>query len=67
MTAHDRPGQRELPEQLVRALAAEVSLRSRLRHLAVGLAGGCGAAVIAVLWPPSRAPCRPGPGRPSPR
>ncbi|MBC7272358.1 MAG: transmembrane transport protein [Streptomyces sp.] len=39
-----------MPEQLARALATEVSLRSRLRHVAVGLAGGCGAAVIAVLW-----------------
>ncbi|MCC5034691.1 transmembrane transport protein [Streptomyces sp. WAC 00631] len=36
--------------ELERALAAEVSLGSRIRHLAVGLAGGCGAALIAVLW-----------------
>ncbi|MCQ6554848.1 transmembrane transport protein [Streptomyces sp. C10-9-1] len=50
MSEQDRAGQRAVPEQLERALAAEVSLRSRLRHVAVGLAGGCGAAVIAVLW-----------------
>lgn len=50
MTEHNRPARRTVPERLERALAAEVSLRSRLRHLAVGLAGGCGAAVIAVLW-----------------
>ncbi|KOV67093.1 transmembrane transport protein [Streptomyces sp. AS58] len=31
-------------------MAAEVSLGSRLRHVAVGLAGGCTAALIAVLW-----------------
>ncbi|MDN3029583.1 transmembrane transport protein [Streptomyces sp. S.PB5] len=50
MSEQNRAGQRAVPEQLERALAAEVSLRSRLRHVAVGLAGGCGAAVIAVLW-----------------
>ncbi|MDT7843355.1 transmembrane transport protein [Streptomyces justiciae] len=50
MTEHNRPAQRAVPEQLERALAAEVSLRSRLRHLAVGLTGGCGAAAIAALW-----------------
>ncbi|QXE39119.1 transmembrane transport protein [Streptomyces sp. GMY02] len=31
-------------------LAAEVSLPSRMRHLAVGLAGLCGAGLITVLW-----------------
>ncbi len=50
MSEQNRAAQRAVPEQLERALAAEVSLRSRLRHVAVGLAGGCGAAVIAVLW-----------------
>ncbi|MBQ0985189.1 transmembrane transport protein [Streptomyces sp. F63] len=41
---------RGVPEELRRALAAEISLGSRIRHVAVGLAGGCGAALIAVLW-----------------
>jgi hypothetical protein len=41
---------RGVPEQLERVLATEVSLRSRLRHVSVGLGGGCGAALIAVLW-----------------
>ncbi|MFH8446924.1 transmembrane transport protein [Streptomyces sp. NPDC018026] len=50
MSEQNRAAQRAVPEQLERALATEVSLRSRLRHLAVGLAGGCGAAMIAVLW-----------------
>ncbi|MFB8777945.1 transmembrane transport protein [Streptomyces broussonetiae] len=50
MSEQNRAARRALPEQLERALATEVSLRSRLRHVAVGLAGGCGAAVIAVLW-----------------
>ncbi|MEU3048033.1 MULTISPECIES: transmembrane transport protein [unclassified Streptomyces] len=50
MSEQNRAAQRAVPEQLERALAAEVSLRSRLRHMAVGLAGGCEAAVIAVLW-----------------
>ncbi|WP_432068665.1 transmembrane transport protein [Streptomyces sp. C10-9-1] len=50
MSEQNRAAQRAVPEQLERALAAEVSLRSRLRHTAVGLAGGCEAAVIAVLW-----------------
>ncbi|MFD7501611.1 transmembrane transport protein [Streptomyces sp. NPDC059850] len=42
--------QRDVPEELDRALAAEVSLGSRMRHVAVGLVGGCAAALIAVLW-----------------
>ncbi|GGX08885.1 hypothetical protein GCM10010297_32970 [Streptomyces malachitofuscus] len=50
MSEQNRAAQRPVPEELERVLAAEVSLRSRLRHVAVGLAGGCGAAVIAVLW-----------------
>ncbi|MFE6286460.1 transmembrane transport protein [Streptomyces sp. NPDC057877] len=41
---------RGVPEELERALAAEVSLGSRMRQVAVGLAGGCAAALIAVLW-----------------
>ncbi|WP_116247779.1 transmembrane transport protein [Nocardiopsis sp. FIRDI 009] len=43
------PG-REVPEELRRALAAEVSLASRMRHVVVGVMGGCAAALIAVLW-----------------
>ncbi|MET9878279.1 transmembrane transport protein [Actinacidiphila glaucinigra] len=39
-----------MPAELERALAAEVSLRSRMRYVAVGLAGGCAAVLIAVLW-----------------
>ncbi|MFC8424681.1 transmembrane transport protein [Streptomyces sp. NPDC057236] len=50
MSEQNRAAQRAVPEQLERALATEVSLRSRLRHVAVGLAGGCGAVMIAVLW-----------------
>ncbi|MDH6436830.1 hypothetical protein M2158_005371 [Streptomyces sp. SAI-144] len=50
MSEQNRAAQRAVPEQLERMLATEVSLRSRLRHVAVGLAGGCGAAMIAVLW-----------------
>ncbi|MER6620919.1 transmembrane transport protein [Streptomyces sp. NPDC000931] len=50
MSEQNRAAQRAVPEQLERVLATEVSLRSRLRHVAVGLAGGCGAAMIAVLW-----------------
>ncbi|MFD5438620.1 transmembrane transport protein [Kitasatospora sp. NPDC127067] len=46
--SHGAP--REVPAELERALAAEVSLRSRMRHVAVGLAGGCGAALVSVLW-----------------
>ncbi|MEV0173268.1 transmembrane transport protein [Streptomyces sp. NPDC050803] len=41
---------REVPEALERALAAETSLRSRMRYVAAGLAGGCAAALITVLW-----------------
>ncbi|MDH2391132.1 transmembrane transport protein [Streptomyces sp. HNM0663] len=50
MTEHNAAAQRDVPEELERALAAEVSLVSRMRHMAVGLAGGCIAALIAVLW-----------------
>ncbi|MGW4686405.1 hypothetical protein ACWEPM_16090 [Streptomyces sp. NPDC004244] len=42
--------QQGVPEAVERVLAAEVSLGSRLRHVAVGLAGGCAAALIGVLW-----------------
>ncbi|MCZ7462317.1 transmembrane transport protein [Streptomyces sp. WMMC940] len=50
MSEQKPAAQRGVPEQLDRALAAELSLRSRMRHVAVGLAGGGGAALIAVLW-----------------
>lgn len=40
----------DVPEELERALAAATSLPARLRHLAAGLAGGGGAALLAVLW-----------------
>ncbi|MBW1599302.1 transmembrane transport protein [Streptomyces sp. JJ38] len=53
MSGHEQgptAGHGNVPEELERALAAEVSLASRLRYVAVGLAGGCGAALIAVLW-----------------
>ncbi|MEU0119794.1 transmembrane transport protein [Streptomyces bobili] len=50
MSEQTPAAQRGVPEELERALAAEVSLRSRMRHLAVGLAGGCTATLIAVLW-----------------
>ncbi|MFJ6631887.1 transmembrane transport protein [Streptomyces sp. NPDC091376] len=50
MSEHDDTAGRGVPKELERALAAEVSLRARMRHVAVGLAGGCGAALIAVLW-----------------
>ncbi|CAN3979320.1 transmembrane transport protein [Kitasatospora purpeofusca] len=39
-----------VPQGLERALAAEVSLAARVRNLAVGLAGGGAAALVAVLW-----------------
>jgi hypothetical protein len=50
MSEQTPAAQRGVPEELERALAAEVSLRSRMRHIAVGLAGGCAATLIAVLW-----------------
>lgn len=50
MSEQNPAAERGVPEQLERALATEVSLRSRMRHVAVGLAGGCGAGLIAVLW-----------------
>ncbi|MFB8235676.1 transmembrane transport protein [Kitasatospora purpeofusca] len=43
-------GRTGVPENLERALAAEVSLAARVRNLAVGLAGGGAAALVAVLW-----------------
>jgi hypothetical protein len=39
-----------VPASLARTIAAETSLRSRIGHLAVGLAGGLGATLIALLW-----------------
>ncbi|WP_053758951.1 hypothetical protein [Streptomyces sp. AS58] len=50
MSEQNPAAHRNVPDELERALAAEVSLGSRLRHVAVGLAGGCTAALIAVLW-----------------
>ncbi|MGW3287637.1 transmembrane transport protein [Streptomyces sp. NPDC001002] len=50
MSEHHDAERRDVPKELERALAAEVSLRARMRHTAIGLAGGCGAALIAVLW-----------------
>ncbi|WP_217624546.1 hypothetical protein [Streptomyces sp. TRM64462] len=50
MSERDHGARRDVPEELAGALAAEVSLRSRMRYVAVGLAGGCMAALIAVLW-----------------
>ncbi|MGW1208286.1 transmembrane transport protein [Streptomyces sp. NPDC002499] len=50
MSEYDDAERRHVPRELERALAAEVSLRARMRHACVGLAGGCGAALIAVLW-----------------
>ncbi|KNE82323.1 MULTISPECIES: hypothetical protein [Streptomyces] len=50
MSEPNPAARRDVPGELERALAAEVSLGSRIRHLAVGLGGGCGAALIAVLW-----------------
>lgn len=39
-----------VPAALRRAIEGEASLRSRIRYVAVGLAGGCGAALLALLW-----------------
>ncbi|WP_406260108.1 transmembrane transport protein [Actinacidiphila glaucinigra] len=50
MSEPDHGVPRGMPAELERALAAEVSLRSRMRYVAVGLAGGCAAVLIAVLW-----------------
>ncbi|MFV0132003.1 transmembrane transport protein [Streptomyces sp. HMX87] len=50
MSEPDHGAQRDVPKELERALAAEVSLRSRMRYVAVGLAGGCAAVLISVLW-----------------
>ncbi|WP_177204345.1 MULTISPECIES: transmembrane transport protein [unclassified Streptomyces] len=50
MNAPDDTAAGRVPPELERVLAAEVSLRSRMRHVAVGLAGGAGAALLAVLW-----------------
>ncbi|MEO3753099.1 transmembrane transport protein [Streptomyces sp. B6B3] len=50
MSGHDHEEPWPVPTSLERALAAEISLRSRMRHVAVGLAGGCGAVLIALLW-----------------
>ncbi|GAA4686659.1 hypothetical protein GCM10023347_47560 [Streptomyces chumphonensis] len=63
MNEHDRrnpgdrrPAPREVPEELVRTLARETSLGRRVRHLATGLAGGCGAALLTLLWATEPAP-----------
>ncbi|KAA9377669.1 transmembrane transport protein [Microbispora cellulosiformans] len=50
MSEQTPAARRDVPTELERALAAEISLGSRMRHVAVGLAGGCAAALIAVLW-----------------
>ncbi|MEV6209380.1 transmembrane transport protein [Kitasatospora sp. NPDC051914] len=50
MSEQDHGAHRGVPAELERALAAEVSLRSRMRYVAVGLAGGCAAVLVAVLW-----------------
>ncbi|MFJ4787723.1 transmembrane transport protein [Streptomyces sp. NPDC088794] len=50
MSEYDDAVRRDVPRELEHALSAEVSLRARMRHMAVGLAGGCGAALISVLW-----------------
>ncbi|MFF3402223.1 transmembrane transport protein [Streptomyces sp. NPDC002659] len=50
MSEQNPADQRDVPKELERVLAAEVSLGSRMRHVAVGLAGGCAAVLIAVLW-----------------
>ncbi|WP_149182292.1 transmembrane transport protein [Streptomyces sp. TRM49041] len=50
MSEQNPAARRDVPEELERALAQEVSLRSRMRYVAVGLAGGCAAALIGVLW-----------------
>ncbi|MFD5316112.1 transmembrane transport protein [Streptomyces sp. NPDC127098] len=50
MSERDHRTRREAPEELRHALAAEASLSSRMRHVAVGLTGGCGAALVALLW-----------------
>jgi membrane associated rhomboid family serine protease len=41
---------RRTPQDLERALAREVSLPTRMRYVAVGLAGLCAAALITLLW-----------------
>ncbi len=49
MSEYDDAARRAVPTELERALAAEVSLRSRMRYVAVGLAGASGAVLITVL------------------
>ncbi|QOV40844.1 transmembrane transport protein [Streptomyces ferrugineus] len=50
MSEQNSAARRGVPETLECVLAAETSLRSRMRYLAAGLAGGCAAVLIAVLW-----------------
>lgn len=50
MSEQNHGARRGVPTELERALAAEVSLRSRMRYVSVGLAGLCGAVLVAVLW-----------------
>ncbi|MFE0701889.1 transmembrane transport protein [Streptomyces sp. NPDC058872] len=53
---HHRAHHPDVPAELERALATEVSVRSRMRYVAVGLAGGCAAALIVALWATEPAP-----------
>ncbi|MFF7216131.1 transmembrane transport protein [Streptomyces sp. NPDC008238] len=50
MSEQDPAARRDVPRELERALAAEASLGSRMRHVAVGLAGASAAALVALLW-----------------
>ncbi|SFC71432.1 transmembrane transport protein [Streptomyces aidingensis] len=50
MTAHHHDDAAPERLRLERVLAREISLRSRLRYVAVGLAGFCGALFLALLW-----------------
>ncbi|MFI9332797.1 transmembrane transport protein [Kitasatospora sp. NPDC052868] len=50
MSEYHDAARRAVPKELERALEAEVSLRSRMRHVAVGLGGCCSAALVTVLW-----------------
>lgn len=58
-TQHHDDTPRPVPEALARTLARETSLRARLRYAAVGLAGLCGAALIATLWATEPGPLPP--------
>ncbi|MFE0631178.1 transmembrane transport protein [Streptomyces sp. NPDC058864] len=58
MSEQDPATRRDVPRELERALAAEASLGSRMRHVAVGLAGASSAALVAVLWATEAHPLR---------